>query len=142
MNQSQTQYLLTAVLAAFALLLYNAPNAYILCSPSNNIYTVDPAAPRVACISVRGDRVHDVGSLRNFYPCYVPPSPLIPLDELQAHIQPYFLPLQLYKWLNLMHVVHIPPDAVVVPGLTGPFLRCVPCRMAEYNNRCPWSYHL
>ncbi|KIK09545.1 hypothetical protein K443DRAFT_671448, partial [Laccaria amethystina LaAM-08-1] len=102
MIQSQTQYLLTAVLAAFALLLYNAPNAYILCSPSNNIYTVDPAAPRVACISVRGDRVHDIGSLH----------------ELQAHIQPYFLPLQLYKWLNLMRVVHIPPDAVVVPGLT------------------------
>jgi hypothetical protein len=75
MIQSQTQYLLTAVLAAFALLLYNAPNAYILCSPSNNIYTVDPAAPRVACISVRGDRVHDIGSLRDFYPCLRPSLP-------------------------------------------------------------------
>ncbi|EDR09659.1 uncharacterized protein LACBIDRAFT_318953 [Laccaria bicolor S238N-H82] len=125
MNQPHTRYLLTAVLAAFALLLYHAPNAYILCSPSNNIYTVDPAAPRVACISVRGDRVYDIG----------------PLHELQAHIQTYFLPLQIYKWLNLMRVVHIPPDAVVVPGLTGPFLGYVPCHMVEYDNRCPCAYH-
>ena len=36
---------------------------YVLCSETNNIYTVDESRPRVECISVRGSRIVDSGNL-------------------------------------------------------------------------------
>jgi hypothetical protein len=39
---------------------------YVLCSESNNIYTVDESRPRVECLSVRGSRIIDTGNFGMF----------------------------------------------------------------------------
>ena len=38
----------------------------MLCSETNNIYTVDEFRPRVECISVRGSRIVDSGNFGMF----------------------------------------------------------------------------
>ena len=40
--------------------------SYMLCSETNNIYTVDELRPRVECISVRGSRIVDSGNYGMF----------------------------------------------------------------------------
>ena len=40
--------------------------SYILCSETNNIYTVDEFRPRVECISVRDSRIVDSGNFGMF----------------------------------------------------------------------------
>lgn len=42
---------------------YNVVQEYTLCSPSGNIYTVNPEQPSVECILVRGSRIRDTGTL-------------------------------------------------------------------------------
>ena len=39
---------------------------YVLCSETNNIYTVDEVRSRVECISVRGSRIVDSGNFSMF----------------------------------------------------------------------------
>ena len=41
--------------------------SYVLCSETNNIYTVDESRPRVECISVRGSRIIDSGNFGAFH---------------------------------------------------------------------------
>ena len=40
--------------------------SFMLCSETNNIYTVDEFRPRVECISVRGSRIVDSGNFGMF----------------------------------------------------------------------------
>jgi len=40
--------------------------SYVLCSETNNIYTVDESRPRVECISVRDSRIIDSGKFGRF----------------------------------------------------------------------------
>lgn len=41
--------------------------SYVLCSETNNIYTVDESRPRVECISVRGSQIVDSGNFGNVH---------------------------------------------------------------------------
>jgi hypothetical protein len=78
--------------------------SYVLCSETTNIYTVDESRPRVECISVYGSHIVDFG---NF-------------DEIDLHynfLSP-FLPAWLIRLTNRpSRVIHVDPQAVVVPGL-------------------------
>ena len=47
--------------------------SYVLCSETNNIYTVDELRPRVECISVRGSRIVDSGKFGMFIVSYFDP---------------------------------------------------------------------
>ena len=40
--------------------------SYVLCSETQNIYTVDESRPRVECISVRGSRIIDFGNFSKY----------------------------------------------------------------------------
>jgi hypothetical protein len=86
--------------------------SYVLCSETNNIYTVDESRPRVECISVRGSRIIDSGKF----------------DEIGSHHN-YLAPLAgiLPAWIIKLttrpsRVIHVDPQAIVVPGLAGTLL--------------------
>ncbi|KAF8797602.1 hypothetical protein BYT27DRAFT_7204413 [Phlegmacium glaucopus] len=82
--------------------------SYVLCSETNNIYTVDESRPRVECISVRGSYVIDSGKLAEIIGSHH--NYLAPLDGI--------LPAWIIKLTNRpSRVIHIDPQAIVVPGL-------------------------
>ena len=59
--------LLFGMLAKLWRFKYNVNSeSYILCSETNNIYTVDEFRPRVECISVRGSHIVDSGNFGMF----------------------------------------------------------------------------
>lgn len=55
-----------AMSAVLVLLNLKSAEQYVVCSSSQNIYTVDPTNPRVECMSVKGSRIGRVGSYREF----------------------------------------------------------------------------
>lgn len=52
-----------AILGGIVLWLFDKNPQYAVCSHSNHIYTVDETNPTVQCISVKGGRILDTGSL-------------------------------------------------------------------------------
>src|ERR1700691_2570590 len=54
---------LVAVLLSVVFAFSRAPfyKDYALCSPSNDIYTVDETRPRVECVVIRGSHILDTG---------------------------------------------------------------------------------
>ncbi|KAF8878406.1 hypothetical protein BD779DRAFT_1210341 [Infundibulicybe gibba] len=75
-------------------------NRYTVCSSSKNIYTVDELNPRVECLSVTGNRISAVGSRHT-----------IAIMEGESKLLRYLTPTR--------RVIHLDPDAIVVPGLAG-----------------------
>lgn len=52
------------ILVALAILFSTTPrDRYVICSESNNIYTVAEPHPRVQCLSVKGSEISDTGTL-------------------------------------------------------------------------------
>jgi len=56
-----------AMSAVLVLLNSKSRENYVVCSSSQNIYTVDPINPRVECMSVKGSRIGRVGSYRELH---------------------------------------------------------------------------
>ncbi|KAF8064078.1 amidohydrolase family-domain-containing protein [Lyophyllum atratum] len=82
-------------------------NNYLVCSESNNIYTVDESKPRVECISIEGSTIVDTGNLAE-----------LTKHHLSAGLFDPYIP----GWaLKVIHrtpkVFNIPPQSVIVPGL-------------------------
>ncbi|KAF9028037.1 hypothetical protein BDZ89DRAFT_1101814 [Hymenopellis radicata] len=93
------------VAVAFLQSTFYSPK-YIVCSPTDNIYTVDEANPRVQCISVAGSRIVNTGDY-------------FAISDTEHHtfgfLEP-FLPTSVYDILS-PEVITLPPDSILVPGL-------------------------
>ena len=99
------------------------PSSYALCSPDGaNIYTVDPAAPRVQCVVIDGDTFVDTGSLGQVLPSHEKFLSCLPCaaGDIQTRWggadrtdQDAAARTVVFRFLK--------PGAVMVPGLTGEF---------------------
>ncbi|ESK93905.1 amidohydrolase 3 [Moniliophthora roreri MCA 2997] len=80
----------------------NTSEQYILCSNSQNIYTVDAGKPRVQCFAVRGSTIVETGGL----------------DELKEAVNPLSSLPWLPRFLQVApRVIHVDSSSIVVPGL-------------------------
>ncbi|KAK7039215.1 hypothetical protein VNI00_010120 [Paramarasmius palmivorus] len=107
---------------AFRSLHANHANQYILCSQSQNIYTVNAEKPRVECLAVRGSSIVETGGLGKnwFYSWLVRKLIFVNVDELQEALD--LNPFSFLPWLPEFlqfkpKVVHVDTNSIVVPGL-------------------------
>ncbi|KIM41742.1 hypothetical protein M413DRAFT_444990 [Hebeloma cylindrosporum] len=98
-----------AMTAVLVLLNSKSAEQYVVCSSSQNIYTVDPTSPRVECMSVKGSRIGRVGSYLDVMASY-------------NYLSPFSVILP--AWVNQnvrigpsVKVVQLDADSAVVPGL-------------------------
>ncbi|KAG5646172.1 hypothetical protein DXG03_004225 [Asterophora parasitica] len=101
-------------------------NSYILCSESNNIYTVDEFKPRVECISIMGSTIVDTGSFgTRSITCSLQEAQLELTQTFKAevtarHLSRNGLSLYLPSWASRIiapKVFTVDPKSIVVPGL-------------------------
>ncbi|KAF8643124.1 hypothetical protein AX16_009216 [Volvariella volvacea WC 439] len=78
---------ISLLITALSFLTYGK-NEIIICSQSNNIYTVDADNPRVQCISIRGNKILDIGS----YESLVAPTIFWPQRVYDLHPDSILLP--------------------------------------------------
>lgn len=81
---------------------------YIVCSKSQNIYTVHPSTPNIQCISVRDSRIVATGSLDDIVE--------VPLHSVLSRVPQNWITASLNA-LTRPEIKYIPENAIVVPGL-------------------------
>ncbi|KIK64916.1 hypothetical protein GYMLUDRAFT_220129 [Collybiopsis luxurians FD-317 M1] len=103
-SQARKSLLVGAIFALTGFLLSDRlpllEREYSVCSKSGSIYTVDEARPQVECISIKGTRISDIGSLQ----------------KIQAKKDGVFGLLT--RLFGSPKVSYIDSNAIVVPGLT------------------------
>ncbi|TFK71571.1 hypothetical protein BDN72DRAFT_869936 [Pluteus cervinus] len=77
-----------ALVLGTASFIFIGRNEYVVCTPSNDVFTLDDYFARVQCISIRGDKVFDVGSKETLVRSVLP-----------------------------QRVVTLPTNAIIIPGL-------------------------
>lgn len=114
---------------------------YIICSESNNIYTVDETRPRVQCLFVRGSEISDTGTLgmpaffiliyslfkreleqiqaRQWLKMF---GPFMDIDALVPYVPLSFFKPSVFSFLWKTPILRVDPSFIVVPGLAGELL--------------------
>ncbi|KAE9403745.1 hypothetical protein BT96DRAFT_964408 [Gymnopus androsaceus JB14] len=78
-------------------------NEYTICSKSGSIYTVDETKPQVECISIKGTRISDTGSLREL--------------ESRKSPAPWLQTWFLTRLFGPPRVSYVHSNSIVIPGL-------------------------